>query len=597
MTSPSPQEQALRLFLARWQEQVRTSFIPRRARTLSTHAALDELLALAESTLRSGGETRPSIDPEEGGHGVRMLADVSAEAVKISRADAVLKTQHPARLEAAVTVASRLKDPRSVSVGDVATLRALVVRLRDCALRDACVFLRTCLDQSSPSYGGTAFAAEAMVSELRALGWSDSALGELGAEAIRRSAASSGDIEDTIRYIESEVARSSSDYVCYVAVDASAKLPPFPNARGLKLCDALPKLATAGRALRRGKYLEVKVAAYDRFSAAEVAHRRVIATLGALSVFLRRGHVSIASDIVAVRVDGDLHAIEVGDALPPEKRRVREDEQTRIVETAWLAASSGRPDPLHDALRLRHRALLSKDAESRLLLLWSGLERLTSGAAGYGTVLHAAKDLTAHAIAFGKLRRDIGDLTATLFHATKNDLTVQNRLRDLVGAGSSASERRLDRQNLLERVLDRDEVRFKELTGVLHEKYPLAAFRLHELRAALGPGDGKKTAKYFERSRERVGWQVGRIYRARNRLAHVGDGADRVRDLVWHAHFYLTNLIAICVHHSEGRPDVYAQEILSARVGEYLAFLELLRQKDPTALSPAVLVRPRSLVG
>jgi len=74
---------AYQLFFERWREQLETSFAPRRARTLGAISALDELIALAEGYVRSGGSTRPAIDPEDAGHGVRMLPDVAGEATQL----------------------------------------------------------------------------------------------------------------------------------------------------------------------------------------------------------------------------------------------------------------------------------------------------------------------------------------------------------------------------------------------------------------------------------------------------------------------------------------------------------------------------------
>ena len=89
---------------------------------------------------------------------------------------------------------------------------------------------------------------------------------------------------------------------------------------------------------------------------------------------------------------------------------------------------------------------------------------------------------------------------------------------------------------------------------------------------------------------------MGRIYRARNRIAHVGVGPERVRDLVGHAHFYLTQLIAICVHYGE-QSDARAQDLLSRRMGQYQAFIQLLQRGDAECATAKALMRPSALVG
>jgi hypothetical protein len=85
----------LELFFARWLEQLETSFAPRRARTLGALSALDELVALAEAFVRSGGHTRPAVDPNDAGHGVLMLPDVAHETGQFLSADrTVLTAEH-----------------------------------------------------------------------------------------------------------------------------------------------------------------------------------------------------------------------------------------------------------------------------------------------------------------------------------------------------------------------------------------------------------------------------------------------------------------------------------------------------------------------
>src|SRR5690606_38335943 len=56
------QARANRLIFERWAEQLETSLVPRRSRTLGSVSALNELLTLAEGFLRSGGQPRPGAD-------------------------------------------------------------------------------------------------------------------------------------------------------------------------------------------------------------------------------------------------------------------------------------------------------------------------------------------------------------------------------------------------------------------------------------------------------------------------------------------------------------------------------------------------------
>jgi hypothetical protein len=296
-------------------------------------------------------------------------------------------------------------------------------------------------------------------------------------------------------------------------------------------------------------------------------------------------------------VGGTIHTIDVQERLVWEKRKADTEEQQRIIRAAWTASLSRPADALHDALRLRHRAMMAQDADSRLLLLWSSLERLTAGAPGYPNALSAAKELVSHAVALGKLRRDIKDLTEKIGEAVAKEPSQKSKQFVLVGR-KEAGRTEPDRTRVLELLLG-TKPDLRQLTDLVYDSAPLLAFRCHELWSAFGSGKpdsrGKSIAEYLERSRARVARQVGRIYRARNRIAHVGAGPEQIRDLVWHSHFYLTQLIAICVHYTESRPE-QAQVLLLRRAGQYRAIIQLLKVNDPEATTPNALMRPVSIV-
>ncbi|WP_437743938.1 hypothetical protein WMF39_02400 [Sorangium sp. So ce1504] len=590
-------ERTALLFIERWLEQLRTTFVPRRARTLCAHAALDEVLALAESFVRSGGSTRPAIEPADGGHGVHMLGDVALEAAHYVSGDEVLSAIYPKRKQVLHDLVLGMKAKENVTQDAVELLRALVSPLRRTALRDSFDRVLRTIEKSPKEHEAICTLSETIVSELRALGWSDEALDEAGAaaEADIRTRGSAG-----IEQLGRALTVPPGEFICFVAVSLPATRPPFPSDDPtLTLVDKLPELERHGRPTKGGPFLRAVVQAFDSHGAAAIAHRRVLSTLGALTVFLPGAHIEVASDIVAVLTGDALKMVELQEKLVEEKRKADRSEQARILKSAWEASRSSIADPLHDALRLRHRALMARDSESRLLLLWSSLERMTAGARGYDGALSAAKDLISYAVTFGKLRRDIGDLIGCITHTIAKDDTLKARFIELVGGKADKPWNEVDRFKILSILLG-DNTELRKLTSLIYDLSPLLSFRCHELWKALGSGKeadrGKHLANYFERSRERVSRQVGRIYRARNRIAHVGAGAERVRDLVWHAHFYLTQLIAICVHYTESQPR-RAQDILLERAGQYRAFLRLLQQGDPTAMSPQVLLRPSLAVG
>lgn len=593
-------ERSATLFVERWVEQLRTTFVPRRARTLAAYSAIDELLSLAEGFVRSGGSTRPSIDPEDGGHGVKMLADVAQEAADLVAECELLRSNHVKRKEVLQDLVRSMASKENVTSDSIAILRALAGPLKKSAVPDAFVRVLSLVRADSKERTALCELANTLVSELRSQGWSDEALLDAGIAARDMLPTSPPEAIEKLRELTLAPIRQ---FRCYVTV---AMLPPLrerlsrmSSDETFTLVETLPPLKRVGRPLKSGSLLQVVVPAYDFYAAAAVAHRRVLSTLGALAVFLPGSRVEVTGDLVAVEESNELRVVELQEKLVEEKRRADEREQLRIIESAWKASGSATSDPLHDALRLRHRAFLARDSESRLLLLWSSIERMTAGARGYDGALSAAKALVSHAVSFGKLRRDIGDLIGAIQHAVAQEPKRRDNLFKLVGVDYETQSHDIAREKVLALLLG-EKHSLRTLTEIVYDTSPLLAFRCHEMWKALGSGNsenaGKCIATYFEASRVRISRQVGRIYRARNRIAHVGTGAERVRDLVWHAHFYLTQLTAICVHYTEARPRP-AQEVLLARMGQYQAFIRLLKAGDESAMRPDALLRPSLVVG
>ena len=590
---------AARLFLQRWREQLDTSFAPRRARTLGACAALEEVIALADSALRSGGQTKPAIDPEEGGHGVQMLPDVAAEAERTLKRDVLLNSRYGPRCEALLESLKHAKPDKVDELrGALAQMNVLAPLLRRSYVADAFEEAQRTIEGAPESHDKIARLCESIVSELRAQGWSDTGLLE---------ACGALPPDDDVAAVGSLAARVCSarqQFECYVGLTLPVDRPPFPDGvQGFQIVEALPDASLTGRPLKKGTYAKVLIEAFDPMAAAATAHRRVLSTVGALTVFLPESRIDVSSEVVGVRLpDRSIRGCETQERLPEEKRSIDPEGIKRILASSWDASSTPAADPLHDAIRLRHRAISKSDPETRLLLLWSGIERMTSGARGFrGGALAAAKELVSHAVTLGKLRRDVGDFAAVMEHAVVAEPARGDLLRLVGGYGEDGSRvDRVHRRRVLEHLLG-DKAKLQQMIAPFYATEPLLAFRAHRLWEDLGSGSGssisrgKAIAEYHERSRQRVAWQVGRIYRARNRVAHVGVGPERLKDLVAHAHFYLTQIIAICVHHGGTHP-VRAQELLTTRMGQYQAYVELLRRGDSACLGPDALLRPTGVL-
>jgi hypothetical protein len=593
-------ERAAKLFLDRWQESLETTFPSRRARTLSAGAAVEELLALADSWVRSGGVTKPAATPADGGHGVAMLPDVVDEALGIVKADPVLEARQITYQCAFKALIPNLKQKNQISAERVLQLKVLFENVRRVYIDDGFATALNLIGSSPENHDRIERVASAIVSELRAIGWSDEGLKEVTL-AVRKAAV--GHVA-AVGQLQVVVSVPRRNFVCYVSVTIPQHCPPLNSADPtFSIVESIPEAPNSKRPLKGGPYARVCVVAYDPMSAGTSAYRRVLSTLGAVTLFMPGSGIGVASEVVGVAEGESVRSFDIQERLPEEKRSASAQEVNRILGTSWRASSMPTTDPLHDAIRLRHRAMLANDPESRLLLLWSGLERLTAGARGYDAALSAARELISRAVALGKVRRDIGDLAAVLMYGLSQDRErLSPVLKAVGGYADKNGQQRIDRNKLLGILLaDRNEL--NSFVAIFETEHPLLAHRCRLLWKDLG---GDKTAKpqerggsiaeYYRASQQRVAWQVARIYRARNRIAHVGVGPERMKDLVWHAHFYLTQLVGICVHHGERHAD-WAQDVLIMRAGQYEAFLKLLEVGEQSCLTPHALIRPSLIFG
>jgi hypothetical protein len=104
----------------------------------------------------------------------------------------------------------------------------------------------------------------------------------------------------------------------------------------------------------------------------------------------------------------------------------------------------------------------------------------------------------------------------------------------------------------------------------------------------------KKVPKLIEDSRQRTRWQILRLYRARNHLAHGGSRPLWLSDLLRHADYFLTNAVAICLNYANS-PTLTAREILTKRCAWLDAYVSLAEEGEPKALSVAGMLYPSKL--
>lgn len=584
---PAERARARTLFLQRFAELVHPeSDIGRRARTLNVRTAVEEAAALATSFVRAGGRTRNVAEPRAAGHGIAMLPEVAREALDLLTDDVVLKRMHPQLLEPLRGALERLaiEEPNFGST-DVAEIEAYAGQLSRTYCTDALELIRSGITDRPRELLLLESAAQCLVSELRARGWTDHALLE--------KVVALGEAEDfaaAFANFAAQLTAAPRRFTCYVAVTVQDVEDQLPAEADFRVVEAVPD-APAGIP-KQGPYIMTAIEGVDARVVADLALARVAAVVGAVGIFVRK-NVLVRSRFVAVAAPGGSPiAVDSSSPLPREPRVPRAGQVGRIAQSTLRTSKRQLEDAVFEAMRHLRRAGDAGDAESRFMLLWLGIERLVLGA-DHGTILQAARELVPPALTLGKVRRDVEALARALA-GVKFEPNERAQLAELVG-GPEGRKPLVDQEKLLGYLLG-DEPTSRQLTALFYEKDPRLVQWYFQLRKALARGDGRQIAEYIDSSRLRVERQVLRLYRARNSVAHAARGPAWLGELTRHASFYLTNLIAMVLHYREQEPGRAPIEILVTRSGQYAAYLELLKLASPRATSRLALLRPTSVV-
>lgn len=550
-----------------------------------------EATTLAEAYLRSGGKTTPTADPEDAGHNVSTVCDVAQEARLLVRVDPILKATNPnVQVILLAELENFCREKPDVTQAGIMRMRAALAILESTYIQDGWAYLEDLVRASPRKLYEIEDVLCNIIADVRGRGFSDDSI----------AAAFSANDCSSVRTLAAALHGRPQSHRCYLAADLSAETTArLRSARlqNLAIATELPAEAT-GPPPPPGPFVTVEVTAADSRHAASLARSRVEILFGALGV-LSHTHVELRSNLVVVEVSGALTSVLTSEvALPKESRRPSRENLQLIIERTWHADAEDTSDPLFDAIRYHRKAVQATDLDSRFMFLWLGLERLVLGSRDHQRVLRATKELLPKTISMSRIRREVGSLAASI-RSIHLPAERKTRLFELVGGGERNAGS-VDPVRLLERLLG-NEAQSRELTALFYDEDPRLTQWYSRLRKALGNGDeasrGPYAADYIEESNRRVEWHILRLYRARNMIAHVGQGPAWMRDLVIHAHHYLTQLVALIVHYRAKRLKDSTVEVIAARCGQYDNYISLLRAGDAKAISPKMLLRPSRLFG
>lgn len=458
----------------------------------------------------------------------RALVDIFAEASSVSHRDPVLREQFPA-------VIAKLEDPKLVEQSPTGLAHAEQTALYLLDLLSAYPSLvraeieKLCADPDMRQKKRLVDVANALATELHIQGFSRAYLHSHAEQLVY------GKFDEALRSLLGLLDQPVARFRCVIPVNWPGFLDGA-KLEGASVDPAPPDLgtsesATAFRATLRApdRFLVTDVEARDQFAAAHQATLAAARVVNLAAFYTPNRNLEIPRRKMFVQ-RGDA-AYLVGLDLSHESY-IRDSKRS-------ADKLSHTPPRVNQLLAgpLQYHALgvQATAPESRLTNFWVALESLL--VEHDGSIIDKVTKYIPPSIALSYVRRLLAahavELVRFIGAIGRHQVPEAAELRALVGVGDS--QRIYIPKDAFAQLL-LDEGRTKKLLA-LCARNPLLVFRLNNLREKLMSSSELKRS--LERHRQRVGWQIGRIYRARNSLVHRGHLPSRSEHLIQHLHTYL----------------------------------------------------------
>ena len=310
----------------------------------------------------------------------------------------------------------------------------------------------------------------------------------------------------------------------------------------------------------------------DQAAAAFVRRVQQVLDLG---VFYARDRGQLLPDVVLVRGSGGEeqtipvrsdHATAMPFAMPGK----------RISDFLAARPLSTLPERVSVALEQHAIALRASDDRTKLLSAWTGLETLVSGArdssdeAGKrASVIDRVASAVVPIVAWRTLDQIITYLAISVrFYA-------KSRRLELPSPPFEDSKKFVSPEDMMTALVAPNNS--APIVGLLEAvgEHPLLCNRVFVAWKLFN--SAKAVAHKLERSSKTIGWQLRRIYRARNLLVHEGIVVPELSALAGHAELYFLLALGRVLHDLQRRPAWTIEQALAHRRMSLELLLERLR--------------------
>jgi hypothetical protein len=237
------------------------------------------------------------------------------------------------------------------------------------------------------------------------------------------------------------------------------------------------------------------------------------------------------------------------------------------------------PDDLNrlNAAAQYHRlACMAATDEARLVNLWIAFESLTRRE--HSSIIESICSAVAPCMAGLKIQRLIRALGLYVqpLYGTVKPEDIQAAFPNFANGGS------LSDGDVLDSLLECDKGPKSTLLYRLAADHPLLTHRIFQLRRGVFAA-ARDLHRFLEKHRENVDWQLRRIYRSRNNIAHQGRGVPTGRFLLQHLHTYFISTVHCWISDLQAHAG---WRIIDAMTYRRMAFEQLVRALERDATCP-----------
>ncbi|MGW9233045.1 hypothetical protein ACWGPT_19485 [Pseudorhizobium sp. NPDC055634] len=318
-----------------------------------------------------------------------------------------------------------------------------------------------------------------------------------------------------------------------------------------KLPDEFKKQAGRGALSKRSaaaNYLLVeKVSAPDRYSAIEVAKKRIRRVHDLFGLFHHKEAFRISEHASAIQtccsgvtstVKTSVNRMHFVSDNKPEQAAVKVD---HLIRNLNLPKGSDK-NKFFQILDFHGLSIKTSDIENQLLNLWTCPETLVPAKPSNSIISNVASG----ALPFIGLRYFRRLFETVTFDIVRWDRRALGKILHKVD--------NIDELDLVEKVfyltcVTNNEAHLAELFAKL-QNFELLRYRLYSLHQIFT--STSRTVAALERHQRRVEWQLHRIYRTRNSIIHSGNVPPFTANLVANAHDYFDQIFALSCEFCSG---------------------------------------------